>query len=62
MMMQFLTATLGKSNEEISAILFKKGDDGALTDQINEGAFETLETRTAIFYTTMSFAPYCAAL
>jgi len=43
MMMQFLTATLGKSNEEISAILFKKGDDGALTDQINEGAFETLE-------------------
>ena len=43
MMMQFLAATLGKSNEEITAILFKKGDDGALTDQINEDAFETLE-------------------
>lgn len=43
MMMQFLAATLGKSNEEIAAILYKKGDDGALTDQINEDAFETLE-------------------
>ena len=43
MMMQFLAATLGKSNEEITAILFKKGDDGSLTDQINEDAFETLE-------------------
>lgn len=44
MMLKFLTATLGKSNEEISAILYKKADDGTLTDEISETAFETLET------------------
>ncbi len=43
MMMQFLAATLGKSNEEITAILFKKGNDGAFTDEMNDDAFETLE-------------------
>ena len=44
MMLSLLSKTLGKSNEEINAILFKTGDDGALTDQINETAFEDLET------------------
>lgn len=44
MMLSLLSKTLGKSNEEISAILFKTGDDGALTDQINETAFDELET------------------
>lgn len=45
MMLQFLTATLGKSNEEITAILYKKNaDDGTLTDEISETAFETLES------------------
>ena len=43
MMLSLLSKTLGKSNEEISALLFKKGDDGALTDQISETALETLE-------------------
>lgn len=44
-MLQFLTATLGKSNEEITAILYKKNaDDGTLTDEISETAFETLES------------------
>ena len=43
-MLKFLTATLGKSNEEISAILYKKADDGTQTDEISETAFETLET------------------
>lgn len=43
LMLKFLAATLGKSNEEVEAILFKKADDGALTDEISETAFETLE-------------------
>ena len=44
MMLQFLTATLGKSNEEINAILFKRGDDGTQTVEISADAFETLES------------------
>ena len=43
-MLSLLSKTLGKSNEEVSSILFKAGDDGTLTDQINETALEQFET------------------
>ena len=39
----YLAATLGKSNEEIAAILFKKADDGTLTDQPADNALEALQ-------------------
>lgn len=38
----YLTKTLGKSDAEISDILFKKADDGTLTDELSETAFEQL--------------------
>lgn len=44
MMLTLLSKTLGKSNEEISAILYKKADDGTQTDEISETALETLES------------------
>ncbi len=42
LMLQFLGKTLGKSNEEISGLLFNKADDGTLTDEINEQALISL--------------------
>lgn len=42
LMVEFLSKTLGKSNEEIDGLLFKKADDGTLTDEINETAFQEL--------------------
>lgn len=44
MMVDFLSKTLGKSNEELTAILFKKADDGTLTDQIADDALSQLES------------------
>lgn len=42
-LLDYLTKTLGKSNEEVQAILYKKADDGTLTDQISESALHDLE-------------------
>jgi hypothetical protein len=42
--LSLLSKTLGKSDAEVSSILFKAGDDGALTDQINDTALEQFET------------------
>jgi hypothetical protein len=43
LMLNYLTATLGKSNEEVTDLLFKKSDDGTPTDEISETALESLE-------------------
>lgn len=42
LMVDFLSKTLGKSNEEINGLLFQKADDGALTDELSETAFQSL--------------------
>lgn len=42
-LLDYLTKTLGKSNEEVAAILYKKADDGTLTDQPSESALHDLE-------------------
>jgi|694.fasta_scaffold38720_6 hypothetical protein len=42
-MMDFLSKTLGKTNEELTALLFQKADDGTLTDQISDDALSQLE-------------------
>lgn len=42
-MIQYLAATLGKSVEDIAAIVYKKADDGTQTDQISETALSDLE-------------------
>jgi hypothetical protein len=39
----YLTKTLGKSDAEISEMLFKKSDDGTLTEELSETALEQLE-------------------
>ena len=38
----YLTKTLGKTDEEVSEILFKKSDDGTLTEDLSETALEDL--------------------
>ena len=43
LMIDYLAKTLGKSNESISELLFKKSGDGTLTDEINEDALTELE-------------------
>lgn len=43
-LMDYLAKTLGKTNEEIADILYKKGDDGKPTDQMADNALEALET------------------
>lgn len=47
LMTDFLGKTLGKSDAEIADILFKKSDDGTLTDEISETALQSLETAHA---------------
>ena len=42
--MDFLSKTLGKTNEELTALLFQKADDGMLTDQISNDALSQLES------------------
>lgn len=44
MMIDFLSKTLGKSNDAVTELLFKKSDDGQLTDEINAEAPAQLET------------------
>lgn len=53
-MLSYLTATLGKSSEEVTALLFKTADDGTLTDEISETALESLE---AAFQSHLEAAP-----
>jgi hypothetical protein len=42
-LIDYLAKTLGKSNESLTDLLFKKSDDGTLTDEINEDALTALE-------------------
>lgn len=51
-LIDYLSKTLGKSNESISELLFKKSDGGTLTDEINEDALESLEALHAQHVTT----------
>lgn len=43
LLIDYLAKTLGKSNDSISELLFKKTDDGKLTDEISETALSDLE-------------------
>lgn len=43
LMMDYLAKTLGKSNESITDLLYKKADDGTPTDELTETALSSLE-------------------
>lgn len=44
LMIDYLAKTLGKSPDSITELLFKKSDDGTLTEEINPDALESLES------------------
>lgn len=43
LMIDYLGKTLGMTNDSLTAILFKKADDGTLTTEISENALQSLE-------------------
>jgi len=54
MMVSLLSKILGKTNEEVTAILYQKADDGTLTEELSETAQSDVEAMLADHIKTVS--------